>query len=115
MTRPPIEEVSRQPLIRGTTCFTTPDGNTGFKTEDIQVSALVRIAAALEANANALTLLECGELVNLIQAFTKEYTKLGETYDSDFAHNMLRLCELTAKLLGQSSLSALKGGAANGG
>lgn len=46
--RLPIEELSRQPLVRGTSCFTTPDGYTGYKTEDVQVSALVRIAAALE-------------------------------------------------------------------
>lgn len=43
-----IQDLSRQPLVRGTSCFTDPTGNVGYKNEDIQVSALVRIAAALE-------------------------------------------------------------------
>ncbi|HEX8659196.1 MAG TPA: hypothetical protein VF690_16775 [Hymenobacter sp.] len=44
-----IEEVSRQPLVNGTTCYTDPTGHEGYKNETLQVSALVRIAAALEA------------------------------------------------------------------
>ena len=44
----PIADLSRQPLVRGTSCFTDPSGTVGFKTEDIQTSALVRIADALE-------------------------------------------------------------------
>ena len=47
--RLPIEELSRQALIVGTVCFTDPTGNVGFKTDQVQASALVRIAAALEA------------------------------------------------------------------
>ena len=47
--RLPIEELSRQPLLVGTTCFTDPTGMQGFKTDQVQASALVRIAAALEA------------------------------------------------------------------
>lgn len=43
-----IQDLSRQPLVRGTSCFTDPTGNVGYKNEDIQASALVRIAAALE-------------------------------------------------------------------
>lgn len=48
MPKLPIEELSRQPLVLGTSCFTDPTGNVGYKTEDLKVSALVRIAAALE-------------------------------------------------------------------
>ena len=43
-----LEELSRQPLVVGTMSFTDPTGTIGFKTEQLQVSALVRIAAALE-------------------------------------------------------------------
>jgi hypothetical protein len=43
-----IQDLSRQPLVRGTSCFTDPTGNVGYKNEDIQASALVRIADALE-------------------------------------------------------------------
>jgi hypothetical protein len=50
-----IEELSRQPLVRGTSAFTKPDGVTGYKTEDIQASALVRIAATLEQLAATAT------------------------------------------------------------
>ncbi|WP_310391477.1 hypothetical protein [Hymenobacter sp.] len=52
--RLPIEELSRQPLVVGTTCFTDPSGNDGFKTEQVQASALVRIAAALESQTDLL-------------------------------------------------------------
>ena len=46
-----IAEFSRQPMIVGTICFTDPTGNKGYKTDQIQASALVRIANALEAKA----------------------------------------------------------------
>lgn len=44
-----IEDLSRQPLVVGTMCFTDPAGKVGYKTDQVQASALVRIAAALEA------------------------------------------------------------------
>ncbi len=52
-----VEEVSRQPLILGTICFTDPSGTVGYKSEVVQASALVRIAAALEAQTELLRLL----------------------------------------------------------
>lgn len=44
-----IQDLSRQPLIVGTSRFTDPTGNYGYSNESLQVSALVRIADALEA------------------------------------------------------------------
>lgn len=43
-----LQDLSRQALIVGTTRFTDPTGNVGYSTESLQVSALVRIADALE-------------------------------------------------------------------
>jgi hypothetical protein len=48
MAKLPLEDISRQPMILGTTCLTDPSGNKGYKTEIVQASALVRIADALE-------------------------------------------------------------------
>jgi hypothetical protein len=44
-----LQDLSRQALIVGTTRFTDPTGNIGYSNESLQVSALVRIAEALEA------------------------------------------------------------------
>lgn len=61
MTEPlPIGDVSRQPLIKGTTRYTEPTGYVGFSNEDIQTSALVRIAAALETQTSILLATRAG-------------------------------------------------------
>lgn len=116
MAKLPIEELSRQPLVRGTSCFTDPDGNVGYKTEDVQVSALVRIAAALEqqtkilAEPNLLTLAEYSEVYTLLRDCREDYTKLYYNYDAVVAGKVFRLCELVEKLL-----SGVEKGAQNNG
>ena len=46
--RPNLLELTRQPLVMGTSCITDASGAIGYKTEYVQASALLRIAQALE-------------------------------------------------------------------
>jgi len=107
-----IQNLSRQPLVRGTSCFTDPSGNVGYKNEDLQVSALVRIADALEQQAepNPLTLAEYGELHHLLtQAQPRLVASLVVAGEPDESAQLVRLCELVQKLL-----SGVEGGQPNG-
>jgi hypothetical protein len=111
-----LQDLSRQPLVRGTSCFTDPSGNVGYKNEDLQVSALVRIAAALEEQTqalkepNPLSLAEYGELhVLLTQAQPRLVASLVVAGEPDESAQLVRLCELVQKLL-----SGLEGGQPNG-
>lgn len=71
-----IQDLSRQPLVRGTSCFTDPTGNVGYKNEDIQVSALVRIAAALE---RLVELAEAGDSRDALAESVVLYREGGPT------------------------------------
>ncbi len=70
-----IQDLSRQPLVRGTSCFTDPTGNVGYKNEDIQVSALVRIAAALE---RLVELAEAGDTRDVLAESVALYREGGQ-------------------------------------
>ena len=52
--RPNLLDLTRQPLIIGTSCITDATGNTGYKAEYVLASAQLRIAAALEAQTEIL-------------------------------------------------------------
>jgi len=110
-----IEDLSRQPLVRGTSCFTDPAGNVGYKNEDLQVSALVRIAAALEQQTelmkepNPLSLFEYGELHGLVNTTRNFQPWILKAYGKAEAAKLLRFCDLVEKLL-----SGMEGGPSNG-
>jgi hypothetical protein len=70
-----IQDLSRQPLVRGTSCFTDPTGNVGYKNEDIQVSALVRIAASLE---RLVELAEAGDARDVLVESVALYREGGQ-------------------------------------
>ena len=46
--RPNLLDLTRHPLVMGTSCITDATGSKGYKTEYVQISALLRIADALE-------------------------------------------------------------------
>ncbi len=71
-----IQDLSRQPLVRGTSCFTDLTGNVGYKNEDIQVSALVRIAAALE---RLVELGEAGDTRDVLAESVALYREGGQS------------------------------------
>lgn len=100
-----IQDFSRQPLIVGTTRFTDPSGNSGYSNESLQVSALVRIADALElqnkqqAAPNPLTLAEYGELHVLLRQESPRLIAAVMVEGSEDPDKLARLCELVTKLL----------------
>lgn len=106
-----IQDLSRQPLVRGTSCFTDPSGNVGYKNEDLQVSALIRIAAALEQQAepNPLSLAEYSELFLLATDCPRFHRHILVEYGEEEANRLTRLCTLVLKLL-----SGIEGGQGNG-
>jgi hypothetical protein len=110
-----LQDLSRQALIVGTTRFTETTGHTGYSNESLQVSALVRIADALELQAqqqaepNPLTLAEYGELHVLLRQESPRLIAALLVEGSEDSDKLVRLCELVEKLL-----SGIDGGQRNG-
>jgi len=106
-----LQDLSRQTLIVGTTRFTDLTGHTGYSNESLQVSALVRIADALEKQAepNPLTLAEYGELYVLTQEVRCFQRTVEVEEGIPEGEKVVRLCELVEKLL-----SGIEGGQRNG-
>jgi hypothetical protein len=64
-----LADVSRQPMIIGTTSLTDPTGHKGYKTEYVQASALVRIADTLETQTDFLLSRSAGAAVETPKRF----------------------------------------------